>query len=61
MHRTGWLGREASNFDMGLESDALAYLRGAAEHLFVKIHKSLGTQLFREPYRMCGDQSFGEK
>ena len=59
--RNGRLGREDSNFDMGLESDALACLRGAAEHLFVKIHKSLGTLLFREPYRMCGVQSFGEK
>ena len=44
-----------------LESDALACPRGAAEPLFVEIHNSLETFGFREPYRICGVQSFGEK
>jgi hypothetical protein len=44
-----------------LESDALAYPRGAAEPRFVEIRKSFETLEFRKPYRICGVQSFGEK
>jgi hypothetical protein len=44
-----------------LESNALVRPRGAAEPLFVEIHKSFETLEFREPYRICGVQSFGEK
>jgi hypothetical protein len=43
------------------KSDALACPRGAAEPLFVEIHKSLETFGFREPYRICGVQSFREE
>jgi hypothetical protein len=44
-----------------LESDALDRPRGAAEPLFAEIQKSFETLEFREPYRICGVQSFGEK
>src|SRR5260370_26748593 len=44
-----------------LESDALACPRGAAEPLFVEIHRPFETLEFREPYRIPGVQSFGDK
>ena len=43
------------------KSDALACPRGAAEAVFVEKHKSFETFEFREPYQICGVQSFGEK
>jgi hypothetical protein len=58
----GWLGREDSNLDMAnWKSDALACPRVSAEPLFVELHKALETFEFREPYRIGGVQSFGEK
>jgi hypothetical protein len=42
-------------------SDALACPREAAEPLPAEAHKGLQTFEFREPYRMDGVQSFGEK
>lgn len=44
-----------------LESDALACPRGAAEPLFVEIHRPFETLEFRKPYRIRGVQSFGDK
>src|SRR5450631_476086 len=43
------------------KSDALDCPRGAAEAVFVEKHKSFETFEFREPYQICGVQSFGEK
>jgi hypothetical protein len=43
------------------KSDALACPRGAAEPLFMGIHKPFETLEFREPYRIRGVQSFGDK
>ena len=58
----GWLGREDSNLEMAnWKSDALACPRVSAEPLFVELHKALETFEFREPYRIGGVQSFGEK
>jgi hypothetical protein len=59
---TAWLGRKDSNLYMAiLKSDALACPRGAAEPHFVRIHKPLEKLKFREPYRIGGVQSSGEK
>jgi len=44
-----------------LESDALACPRGAAEPLFVEIHRPFETLEFREPYRIRRVRSFGDK
>jgi hypothetical protein len=44
-----------------LEPGALAYPRGAAEPLFLEIHRLFETLEFREPYRIRGVQSFGDK
>jgi hypothetical protein len=55
-------GREDSNFDMtNWKSDARACPREAAEPVSIGIHKSLEILEYREPYRICGVQSFGEK
>jgi hypothetical protein len=59
---TGWLGREDLNLEMvNWISDAIACPREATEPVFVELHKSLETSEFREPYRIGGVQSFGEK
>jgi hypothetical protein len=59
---TAWLGRDDSNLEMAnWKSDALACPREAAEPLFAELHKSLETFGFREPYRIGGVQSSGEK
>jgi hypothetical protein len=44
-----------------LESDALGCPRGAAEPLFIEIYRPFETLDFREPYRIRGVQSFGDK
>jgi hypothetical protein len=44
-----------------LESDALACPRGAADPLFVEIHRPFETLEFRKPYRIRVVQSFGDK
>src|SRR6266852_5754599 len=44
-----------------LKSDALACPREAAEPLSTEVHKQFETFEFREPYRIGGVQSFGEK
>jgi hypothetical protein len=60
--RTAWLGPEDSNLEMAnWKSDAIACPRGAAEPLFVGIPKPFETLKFREPYRIRGVQSFGDK
>ncbi|SRR6266568_4005355 len=60
--RTSWLGREDSNPEMAnWKSAALACPRGTIETHFVKIHKRLENLKFREPHRIRGVQSSGEK
>ena len=56
-----WLGEEFEPRYGELELNALACPRGAAESLFVKIHRPFKTLEFREPYRIRGVQSFGDK
>jgi hypothetical protein len=61
-HRTAWLGRENPNLDMAdWKSDALACPKRAAEPVSVELHNPFEMLEFREPYRICGVQSFGDK
>jgi hypothetical protein len=56
----GWGGRNrTSTWPVG--TDPLDCPRGAAEPLFVEIHRPLETLEFREPYRIRGVQRFGDK
>jgi hypothetical protein len=58
-----WLaGREDSNRDMANWIRMLSPVREESQHLFfVEIHRPFETLDFREPYRIRGVQSFGEK
>ena len=58
-----WLA-EAGGFELRygeLETDALACPRGAAESHCLETHRSFETLEFREPYRIRGVQSLGDK
>jgi hypothetical protein len=60
--QTAWLEREDSNRDMANWIRMLSPVREESQNLFfVEVHRPSETLDFREPYRIRGVQSFGEK
>ena len=60
--RNAWLGREDSNRDMANWIRMLSPVREESQNLFfVEVHRPFETLEFREPYRIRGVQSCGER